>query len=403
VRLRLTVLYGVLFLASGAGLLAITYASVVHIDAVSTNTSSAGIVACSIGIPSTTTTVAGTTESSKCAESSPPGRLTAQVYASGAAAEVAKQNRDLLKQSGLALLAMGFVSVVLGWYVSGRVLRPLRTITASTREISEKNLHQRLEISGPRDELKDLGDTIDGLLERLELAFDTERRFVANASHELRTPLAMMRTSLDVATSKPDGVPTEVTLLATKVREGLDQSEQLVESFLVLARAQHGMVVNPAMVDLAGAVAQALSERQNDINRRDLKVQLHLSPVSVRGSKILLTRMVGNLIDNAIAHNVEAGHISVTTSDHGSHACLEVENGGTVLEPAQVAELGRPFQRLGRERIASKSGHGLGLSIVAAIVSTHRGTLRLSAPPEGGLKVVVELPAADGDETGRTT
>jgi signal transduction histidine kinase len=395
VRLRLTLLYGVLFLASGAGLLAITYAFVVHQD-----TGSSLIAASDVGHTSATLELPTSSAATgihcpvDCGRSA---TIFAEAFSDGASTQVATENRELLEESGFVLLGMAVFSVGLGWYVSGRVLRPLRTITATTRKFSEKNLHERLGISGPRDELKDLGDTIDGLLERLELAFDTERRFVANASHELRTPLAMMRTSLDVATTKPGGVPREVTVLAAKVREGLDQSEQLVESFLVLARAQHEMVATPTAVDLDGLVCTALDDRRHTVTSRGLKVQLHLGQATVRGSETLLTRLVGNLIDNAISHNVEEGSIWVATSVHGSLASLEVENDGPVLESTQVAELGRPFLRLGPERVAPNSGQGLGLSIVSAIVSTHRGSLRLSARPDGGVKVVVNLPSGGGN------
>ena len=222
VRLHLTLLYSSLFLASGVGLLAMTYV----------------LVAQRISGPFSLNISGGAPPSGT------PSRASTSPVAQLLRAQAAADLDQFLVQSGIALAIMAVVAIVLGWVVAGRVLRPLQTMTATTRQISEENLHERLALQGPPDELKDLGDTIDGLLARLEAAFDAQRRFVANATHELRTPLTMMRTSLDVAVGKPGPVPPEVNVLAGKLREGLDQADRLVESFLALARAQQGALTN---------------------------------------------------------------------------------------------------------------------------------------------------------------
>ena len=290
---------------------------------------------------------------------------------------------------------MAIVSIWLGWFMAGRVLRPLQVITSTTRQISEENLHERLAMPGPRDELKELGDTIDGLLGRLERSFDAQRGFVANASHELRTPLAMMRTSLDVAEGKSPPVSQDASVLAGKVREGLDQADRLVESFLVLARAQQGVTTDLATVSLPEVVATALDARTARCRRHaSCRYEQHLGDADVIGSETLLARMVANLVDNAVRHNEPGGFIDVTTEVDGSTARLSVENGGPVLDPDKVEQLSEPFRRLGAERTDSANGVGLGLSIVAAIVAAHRGTLDLQARPGGGLRVLIELPHA---------
>jgi hypothetical protein len=289
---------------------------------------------------------------------------------------------------------MAVIAFVLGWVVAGRALRPLQTITTTTRQISEENLHERLALPGPPDELKDLGDTIDGLLARLEVAFDAQRRFVANAAHELRTPLTMMRTSIDVAVGKPGPVPPEVTILAGKLREGLDQSDRLVESFLALARAQQGTLTGLASVSLPQLVSATLAARSEAIAARDLQVQQTLGDAGVIGSETLLTRLVENLIDNAIRYNAPGGFIGVGTAGNGAAARLVIESDGPLLDERKVQELGQPFRRLGADRTASDRGVGLGLSIVAAIAAAHGGSLDLHARPEGGLQVVIMLPHA---------
>ena len=301
-----------------------------------------------------------------------------------------------VRSSVIALGEMTVVSVAVGWVVAGRVLRPLRAMTATTRRISADNLHERLAIHGPGDELKDLADTIDALLERLDGAFAAQRRFVANASHELRTPLATMRVSVDVAAAKPGPVPPETITLAGQVRAELDKVDELLDGLLVLARAQHGVLPGRAVLPLDHVVSAALAAGEAAIAARNLTVQ-HVSgsdDVWVQGSQPLLRRMADNVIGNAVSHNRDGGWVRITTQADGDVARLTIENGGDILDPAQVAGLAQPFRRLGADRTGSDNGTGLGLSIVAAITEAHGGSLDLHASPGGGLKVTITLPLA---------
>ena len=300
-----------------------------------------------------------------------------------------------VRSSVIALGEMTVISVAVGWVVAGRVLRPLRAMTATTRRISADNLHERLAIHGPGDELKDLADTIDALLERLDGAFAAQRRFVANASHELRTPLATMRVSVDVAAAKPGPVPPETITLAGQVRAELDKVDELLDGLLVLARAQHGVLPGRAVLPLDHVVSAALAAGEGAIAARNLTVQ-HVSgdDVRVEGSQPLLRRMADNVIGNAISHNRDGGWVRITTQADGDVARLTIENGGDILDPAQVAGLAQPFRRLGADRTGSDNGTGLGLSIVAAITEAHGGSLDLHASPGGGLKVTITLPLA---------
>jgi signal transduction histidine kinase len=251
--------------------------------------------------------------------------------------------------------------------------------------------------------MKDLSDTIDGLLARLEGAFAAQRRFVANASHELRTPLTTMRACVDVAVAKPGPVPAPTIALADRLRGELDRVDGLLDGFLALARAQHGDLPGQATLSLEYITAAALAVRASAISTRRLTVH-HTAGHDgtwVVGSQALLCRMVDNVLDNAIGHNRDGGWISVTTGADGSHARLVVETGGDVLDQEQVSQLAQPFRRLGADRTGSDHGSGLGLSIVEAIATAHGGTLDLRARPEGGLRVSVALPlAAAGQLTG---
>jgi signal transduction histidine kinase len=378
VRMRLTALYGALFVVSGAVLLAIASGVVVSSSRVS-------VTAANQAVPSTA-----------LAQAQARIHQLQDQLATAESKIHSGVSHDLLVGSAIALGIMTVVSLVVGWLVAGRVLRPLRRMTVATRRISADSLHERLAVAGPGDELKDLADTIDGLLERLEGAFAAQRRFVANASHELRTPLATMRASVDVAVAKPEPVPAQTIALADRLRGELDRVDGLLDGFLALARAQHGELPGQAALSLEYLTAAALAVRAGPIAARHLTVH-HATGQDgtwVTGSQALLSRMVDNVLDNAIGHNRDGGWISVTTGADGHLARLVVETGGDVLDADQVAQLAQPFRRLGADRTGSDHGSGLGLSIVEAIATAHGGTLGLRARPEGGLRVAIALPLA---------
>ncbi|WP_030917640.1 HAMP domain-containing sensor histidine kinase [Streptosporangium amethystogenes] len=375
VRWRFTVLYGGTFLVSAVGLL---------------------VIANLIGL-------GGTRTIETALPGDPQGRLTlaaAQDLVTRLQAQLsqahAAQSRQFLIGSAVALAIVAVLAPVLGRVLAGRVLLPLGRITAATRRISADNLHQRLAVPGPADELKDLADTIDDLLERLEGSFAAQRRFIADASHELRTPLATMRACLDVAIAKPEPIPAQTAALADRLRTELDQVDRLLEGFLMLARAQHGALAARQTLSLGRLVAAALDARATDITGKQLTVHDGgvLDDAWTRGSSTLLSRMVDNVIDNAILHNHPGGWIRLTATADTEAALLVVETGGRVLDQAQVALLAQPFHRLGADRTGSDTGSGLGLSIVAAIAAAHGGSLDLRARPEGGLRVAVSLPLA---------
>jgi len=377
VRMRLTALYGALFVVSGAVLLAITGGVVVSSSRDSVTAANQA------GLPALTRDQIRIQQlQHKLANAE------SQIH-SGV-------SHGLLVGSAIALGVMTVISLVLGWIVAGRVLRPLRQMTAATRRISADSLHERLAVAGPWDELKDLADTIDGLLGRLEEAFAAQRRFVANASHELRTPLTTMRASVDVAVAKPEPVPAQTIALADRLRGELDRVDGLLDGFLALARAQHSDMPGRATLSLEYLTAAALAVRADAIAARHLIVH-HVTGADgtwVTGSQPLLCRMVDNVVDNAIAHNRDGGWISATTGADEHVARLVVETGGDVLDADQVSQLTQPFRRLGADRTGSDHGSGLGLSIVEAITTAHGGTLDLQARPEGGLRVSIALPLA---------
>ncbi|MFE0703769.1 sensor histidine kinase [Streptomyces sp. NPDC058872] len=311
------------------------------------------------------------------------------------------QSQRVLIGSAIALGVMAVVSVGLGWFVAGRVLRPLNLMTVATRRITADNLHERLAIRGPDDEVKDLADTIDDLLGRLEDSFDAQRLFVANASHELRTPLTTMRASLDVALAKPGPLSETTATLAARMRTELDRVDRLLEGLLVLARSRHGDFTDSAHLPLGRVARDSLAGRAEDVTAKGLAVRDDRIDDSacVRGSRTLLRRMVENLVDNAITHNAPGGWISVAVRGEGDGAgtvSLVIESSGPVLDQQRVADLARPFRRHGADRTGSDQGSGLGLSIVAAIARAHHGALDLHARPDGGLRVTLVLPRAAG-------
>ena len=372
IRVRLAVQFFAVFLASGVVLLAVTVA----VWQGRTNNVSAGPVPASRSLRNPATGIS----------------------------QHSSDRHQLLIASALALAVMGTLSLAIGWLVAGRFLRPLRTITTTTKEISATNLHERLGLGGPDDELKELADTFDELLDRLERSFASERQFVANASHELRTPLAGMRTSLDVAMAKPGPVPPHISTLANRLRRELDQVDRLLESFLTLAHSQQGPPVGQTMVSLADLTHDAIERRADAIAATGLAVEEQASLNTwVSGNETLLARMVGNVIDNAIDHNHPGGYLRTTTAVKGKRVSLVAENGGPALHPDEVKQLTQPFRRIGAARTGSDNRAGLGLAIVASIVEVHTGTLDLEALTGGGLRVAITLPLATPKAAGAPT
>jgi signal transduction histidine kinase len=376
IRLRLTLLYGALFLAGGAVLLTITYLLVAH--------RYSGEFFVSAGKSVTVTKAATGTPLLGTTSLASPDELVAQAHAQSNAALHA-----LLIQSGIALTIMAVISIWLGWLVAGRALQPLRTITNAAREISASNLHRRLALRGPDDELNQLGNTFNGLLERLEASFDAQRQFVANASHELRTPLTFERTLLEVALADPDASVESLRRTCEQLLESGEQQERLIEALLMLSRSQRGLERRES-VDLAAITL----ERLRSTGRDGLELDASLLPAETSGDPRLVERLVANLVDNAVKHNVPDGTVTVKTETREARALITVENTGPAVEPADLDRLFLPFQRLNGERTGTPNGSGLGLSIVYAIATAHDASITLRSRTGGGLRIEISFPAA---------
>jgi signal transduction histidine kinase len=297
----------------------------------------------------------------------------------------------LLIGSAIALGVMSVISLALGWWIAGRVLRPVHRITDTARRLSEQTLHNRINLEGPRDELKELADTFDAMLARLDQAFTSQRRFVANASHELRTPLATERVLIDEALAGRAS-PQEMRAILEQLRTNSVETEQLIDALLILARSGRD-IEQWSAVDLA-EIGDTASERASiEAAAAAIDVQTDLDPAPVVGEPGLLERLTGNLVENGIRHNQPGGWVTITTATAGDQAYVEVANSGPVVDPAATAGLIEPFRRSGADR-SSRDGFGLGLSIVHAIVSAHGGQIGITARPEGGLVVRASFPVA---------
>ncbi len=325
-------------------------------------------------------------------------QLTAQQkYADARIHAVRKSQLDtLLTRSGLALAIMALASIGLGWLMAGRALRPVRTMSNRARGISERNLHERLALEGPDDELKELGDTFDGLLGRLEAAFESQRRFVANASHELRTPITLERALVEVALSDPNPSIESLRETCRRVLTASEQQERLIEALLTLARSQRGLDAR-APVDLREITAEVVRV----LPPNGFEISTKLGDAATTGDPAMVERLVANLIENAIRYNEPDGWVTAWTGVRDGEPTLEVTNAGPVVKPDQVDELVKPFSRLdGNGSIAARNadarqGLGLGLSIVQAIVEAHGARLTTAPRAEGGLKVAVRFPRVD--------
>ncbi|MGO9820672.1 MAG: sensor histidine kinase [Solirubrobacteraceae bacterium] len=451
VRWRLTLLYGGLFLASGAALLAFTY-TLAEKKTTTTRTPVRAIVQHAVSVkraaslptpngnasinaliprglnysgtrspleqakPSTSLPRGATPNFTQVANGGPPSPKALKEFreffsngpGSKAIAFVVTQQRvsdlhQLIVESSIALAVMALISAALGWLVAGRVLRPLRTMTATTRQISETSLDRRLAMEGPRDELRQLADTIDGLLERLEAAFDAQRRFVANPSHELRTPLTAARAMLEMIISDPNATVDTFRDTCVQVLDESEQQEQLIDALLALAQGQRGIAHREA-IDLAALVGEVVARHRPEADLRGLTLDASLEPALVSGDRRLIERLASNLVENAIRHNITSGHVGIRVAPDAGRASLEVVNTGLVVPEDQVQRLLQPFQRLAPERQGHREGLGLGLSIVAAIATAHSAELDVHAAAAGGLDVEVRFRRPlDGDLIGPDT
>ena len=346
VRLRLTVLYTALFLVAGGLLLGVSYALL-------------------------------------------DGHLHRTLVAPVADDVMA----DVREQYALALIAVTALALLLGWVVAGRALRPLRAIVAAARAVSGDSLDKRIHPRGPDDELRELAETFDAMLERLDSAFTSQRRFVANASHELRTPLTVMRTEVDVALADPEASVEDLRRMGEVIGGEVLRCQALIDSLLALARSESGMVDRDDHVDLAQLCHAVAARLHEAAAARDVELMLRARPAVVAGERQLLEQLAWNLAENAVLHNHRRGFASIYVGSEGATAVVRVENSGAPVPAEAAASLLEPFQRLGAGA-GRGPGAGVGLSIVRAVAGAHGGSVQLEARADGGLIAEVRLPAA---------
>jgi signal transduction histidine kinase len=381
IRLRLALLYGAVFLVTGTVLLTIGYLLVRNglRDHHQLN-----VTLQRLGRPADTTD--GLLSR---ALGSPPGSQEVKLaHAIQHQLTADALNRLLLEYLG-ALLAMTVVAVATGYFLAGRALRPLREISATARRVSGENLGERIALAGPSDELRELADTFDGMLSRLDAAFASQRHFVANASHELRTPLAIMRTEVDVTLADPEASRHELRAMGETVRETVDRCERLIGSLLTLARSE--AAAGPGeRVDVAALAGDCITDLRARAHEARVVVHDDLEAASTFADPALVERLLANLLDNGIHHNEPGGFLEVSSRTVDGRIKLVVTNGGERIDDAVAAELTQPFRRRSR----SVAGFGLGLSIVRSVAEAYGGSAEVIARPKGGLEVRVDLPAA---------
>jgi signal transduction histidine kinase len=395
VRTRLTLIYAALFFAAGLVLLGLTY----------------GLLASTLPmLPPAAATISSQKLNNLIYECKsailalngsrlvltpkPPPSCTQAEYYLGTAASMQAQRADALRNLlVISLAGLGVMTVAsggLGWFMSGRVLRPVRAITQTARRASEQHLGERLALTGATDELKELADTFDDMLERLDAAFATQRRFVANASHELRTPLTVMRTAIDVTLAKPSPTARQLTDMAVRVRRSIDRAETMIEALLTLAISDQGKV-STELTDLATWAEDAIDAAAAEIERLNLHVDTKLDPAETTGDPQLLERMIWNLVDNAVRHNEPGGWIRLHTGTSDAAVYLEIANSGPFIPDDAVPSLSEPFRRM-EARTGVRDGVGLGLCIARSVVTAHRATLTARSQPAGGLDISVVIP-----------
>jgi signal transduction histidine kinase len=375
-RLRLTVLYGGVFLACGAAVLALTYL----LDGHATPLVPLHQPPKGSGPPK------APLDPLAAAQQARVRSLKADLFA-----QVASDRHQLLIQSGIALAVVTVAAVAIGWLLAGRVLRPLSTITAAARRISASSLHERLALPGPDDELKLLADTLDRLFARLEASFDAQRRFAANASHELRTPLTRERALLEVTCADPAATAGTWRAVSQDLLAFIAEQDRLIEALLTLASSEAGPGEREP-TDLAAITSAALAAAGPAISNLGLHVHPGIQPATLQGDPVLVGQLVTNLIDNAVRHNIPGGQVQVATAAGRAGAVLSVASSGPVIPAADVDRLFQPFQRLGPRPARRDGGHGLGLAIVQAVATAHDATITAQPRPGGGLAIDITFP-----------
>jgi signal transduction histidine kinase len=377
VRARLTLLYTGLFAVCGAIVVAVSYTLVARLE------------------PQGQSQQAPASFLARCRSEQlsahPNDRLLAKCNAYFQL-QGAQHQRDvtlshLLQYSLITLAVILALAAILGWIVAGRVLRPLHRIAAAARAASERNLSARVALRGPRDELYELAETFDEMLDRLQSAFDGQRRFIANASHELRTPLAVMRATVDVVLDNSDSTPEDFRDMAADIRAAVDRAEHLIGALLILARNERGLTIHDE-VDLGTVAEDVLDTRAAN----DLRFHAFLEPAIILGDPVLVERLVANLLDNADRYNTAGGAIWISTRTVAGNSQLIVANTGPLISSPDAQRIFEPFHRL-KER-ASHDGFGLGLTIVASIAAVHGGSAHAHPRDDGGLSVTVDFPSA---------
>jgi signal transduction histidine kinase len=391
-RTRLAVFYAVLFLVAGTGLLGLTYTLVTNV-----------LLPAPAG-PSKPIPPRLGQQLNLCKQREAPAqpRISASLVAqcnrafiAAGAGPIDQRDNTLAALRLASLIGLGVLAIAsagLGWLVSGRALRPVRSITEAARRASELRLGQRLALTGPDDELKQLADTFDVMLERLDTAFTSQKRFVANAAHELRTPLTAMRTAIEVTLSKPTRTPEQLEAMAARVKRSVERAEATVEALLTLATSELGPTAQEA-IDLATAAEDALDATHAAIDQRHITVDATLEPALTRGDRVLLERMIANLVENAVRHNNPGGWIKIRTTQQADGAVFEIANTGPSIPAEHIPTMFEPFAQA-KQRLNSSDGVGLGLSIANAIARAHSATITARPRPGGGLEMSVTIPTS---------
>ncbi|HVQ96490.1 MAG TPA: ATP-binding protein [Mycobacteriales bacterium] len=389
VRVRLTALFGGLFFLAGTVLLVATWLLLRHQLGASLGHGDEPVHV--LVVPATGSGAPPGEPTRGAAAGSDPSGITPEQLVALRSSLQAQALRSLAGRGALALAGVGLGAVWLGWLFAGRVLRPVKRITATARRVADRSLHERIGLGGPPDELRELADTVDSMLERLDRSFDGQRAFVANASHELRTPLTINRTLLEVALSRPD-TSADLRQLGGTLLEVNARHERLIDGLLLLARSDRE-ITDREPVDLAELAAHVVEQVRGTAARTGVAVTTSLRPAPTAGDPLLLERLVFNLVDNALRYNIPGGTVQLTVHSGTESAALAVVNTGPAVSRYEIPGLFQPFRRLAG-RVGSTGGTGLGLSIVRAVARAHGGEARAEPGPDGGLRVTVSLPAS---------